>query len=71
MESHASCRRELIRTLGPVLMPPSCDMASLRDPRWTERHLALCAQNRREQDVLLAELIDAGKSPDPPPDWVP
>jgi hypothetical protein len=46
-------------------------MASLRDPRWTERHLALCAQNRREQDVLLAELIDAGKSPDPPPDWVP
>jgi hypothetical protein len=47
------------------------DMASLRDPRWTERHLALCAQKRSEQDVLLAELIDEGKSPDPPPDWVP
>jgi hypothetical protein len=47
------------------------DMASLRDPRWTERHLALSAQNLREQDVLLAELIDEGKRPDPPPDWVP
>jgi hypothetical protein len=47
------------------------DMASLRDLRWTERHLALSAQNRREQDVLLAELIDEGKRPDPPPDWVP
>ena len=47
------------------------DMPSLRDPRWAERYLVLCAQNRREQDVLLAELIDEGRSTEPPPDWSP
>lgn len=30
------------------------------------RYVALCSQYRREQDVLRAELIDAGKNPDPP-----
>jgi hypothetical protein len=29
-------------------------------------YLTLCAQNRREQDVLLAQLIDAGINPNPP-----
>jgi hypothetical protein len=31
-----------------------------------DRYIALCSQYRREQDVLRAELVDAGKSPDPP-----
>jgi hypothetical protein len=30
-------------------------------------YLTLCAQNRREQDVLLAQLIKAGINPTPPP----
>ena len=32
----------------------------------TEEYLTLCAQNHREQDVLLARLIAAGKNPNPP-----
>jgi hypothetical protein len=32
----------------------------------TKEYLALCAENRREQDVLAAELIAAGESPAPP-----
>jgi hypothetical protein len=36
------------------------------DARWAEQYLAWCAQYHREQDVLRAELIDEGKSPDPP-----
>jgi len=39
--------------------------------RWAEQYLSLCAQNRREQDVQLAEIIKAGKSADPPVDWAP
>ena len=31
-----------------------------------ERYLTLCAENRREQDVLKAQLIAAGKNPNPP-----
>ena len=30
--------------------------------------LTLCTQNRREQDVLSAQLIAAGKNPNPPPE---
>jgi hypothetical protein len=29
------------------------------------RYIALCGQYRREQDVFRAELVDAGKNPDP------
>jgi hypothetical protein len=47
------------------------DLVSMRDSRSAERYLDLCAQNRREQDMWLAEFIHEGKSPDPPPDWVP
>jgi hypothetical protein len=36
--------------------------------RWARQYLSLCEQNRREQDVRLAEIIRAGKSPDPPPE---
>jgi hypothetical protein len=36
--------------------------------RWARQYLSLCEQNRREQDVHLAEIIRAGKSPDPPPE---
>jgi hypothetical protein len=31
-----------------------------------ERYIALCGQHRREQDVFRAELVAAGKNPDPP-----
>jgi hypothetical protein len=31
-----------------------------------DRYLALCGQYPREQDVLRAELVEAGKNPDPP-----
>lgn len=34
--------------------------------RSMQDHLALCGQYRREQDVFRAELIAAGKNPDPP-----
>jgi hypothetical protein len=39
--------------------------------RWAEEYLALCLQYRREQDVVLAEIIRAGKNPDPPANWTP
>jgi hypothetical protein len=32
----------------------------------TERYISLCGQYRREQEVFRAELVDAGKNPDPP-----
>jgi len=34
--------------------------------RAAQSYLALCAQNRREQDVFRAELVEAGLRPDPP-----
>jgi hypothetical protein len=34
--------------------------------REAERYLALCDQNRREQDVLEAQLVEAGEHPNPP-----
>lgn len=33
----------------------------------TDRYIALCSQYRREQEVIRAQLVDAGKNPDPPP----
>jgi hypothetical protein len=36
--------------------------------RWADKYLELCANNRREQDVEVGELIDEGKNPEPPPD---
>ena len=33
-----------------------------------EEYLMLCAQYRREQDVFLAQLVSAGKDPNPPPE---
>jgi hypothetical protein len=41
-------------------------VVDLWDQRHAERYLALCSQNRREQDVLLAQLIVSGKDPNPP-----
>jgi len=32
-----------------------------------ERYLALCDKNPREQDVLMAQLVAAGRNPNPPP----
>lgn len=38
----------------------------LHHSRWAENYLALCEQNRREQDVERAVLVAEGKNPDPP-----
>lgn len=38
----------------------------VRDTSHADEFLTLCAKNRREQDVLLAQLIAAGKNPNPP-----
>jgi hypothetical protein len=38
----------------------------VRNTSHADEFLTLCAQNRREQDVLLAQLIAAGKNPNPP-----
>jgi hypothetical protein len=40
----------------------------IRDETHAQKFLTFCAQNRREQDVLRAQLIAAGKNPNPPPD---
>jgi hypothetical protein len=36
--------------------------------RWAREFLSLCEQNPREQDVALAQIVKAGKRPDPPPE---
>jgi len=41
----------------------SLDLVS---PKSMKRYLALCGENRREQDVLRQQIIDAGLNPDPP-----
>lgn len=37
--------------------------------RRAQTYLTLYEQNRREQDVLQAQIIQAGESPNPPADW--
>lgn len=41
---------------------------TLPPAQWADRYLALCAKNRREQDVEVGEIVAEGKNPDPPPD---
>jgi hypothetical protein len=36
--------------------------------KFADEYLALCAQNRREQDVFIAQMIAAGVNPNPPPE---
>jgi hypothetical protein len=43
---------------------PRVELHSFKD---AEKYLAFCTQNRREQDVLLAQLMAAGETPTPPP----
>jgi hypothetical protein len=38
------------------------------DSPHAEAYLSLCAKNRREQDVLSAQMIEAGENPNPPRD---
>lgn len=38
----------------------------VQDTSHADEYLTLCAQNRREQDVLAAQLIAVGKNPNPP-----
>jgi hypothetical protein len=46
--------------------------SKLAAERWAtsrlDEYLTLCAQNGREQDVFLAEVIAAGRDPNPPPE---
>jgi hypothetical protein len=42
--------------------------SALQGEKFAKEYLALCAQNRREQDVFLALLIKDGKNPNPPPE---
>ena len=45
------------------------DLVLSKRPEWAaETYLALCEQNHREQDVFLAQLIEAGENPNPPPE---
>ena len=49
-------RIKLWQKLEPVLYEKSA----------VERYLVLCSRNRREQDVLVSELVEAGENPNPP-----
>ncbi len=42
----------------------------MSDEAMTIRYLDLSAQHRREQDVIVAQLMAAGIDPNPPPEWV-
>jgi hypothetical protein len=44
-------------------------IAQVDDNKSAERYLELLAKYRTEQDVLMAEIVDAGLMPTPPPDW--
>jgi hypothetical protein len=39
---------------------------NLESPKAMKRYVALCGENRREQDVFRQQIIDAGKDPHPP-----
>jgi hypothetical protein len=39
------------------------------DNAWAQSHLALMAAHDTEQEVVLAEITNAGLNPDPPPDY--
>jgi hypothetical protein len=43
-------------------------LTSQRSEWTTEKYLTLVEQNHREQDVYLAELVEAGVNPNPPPE---
>ncbi len=43
-------------------------LISTRPDQAAEKYLALCEQNHREQDVFIAQLIEAGENPNPPPE---
>ena len=49
-------RIKLWQKLEPVLYEKSA----------VERYLVLCSRNRREQGVLVSELVEAGENPNPP-----
>jgi hypothetical protein len=62
-EEETRLARYRMQTIGQL------EVKSGMGGRWTEQYLSLCEQNRREQDVALAQIVKAGESPDPPPDW--
>ncbi len=39
---------------------------ALHEKAAVERYLTLCSRSRREQDVLVSELVEAGENPNPP-----
>ena len=44
-------------------------VAEFRDKNHSAQYLQLLATHKTEQEVVLAELLTAGLSPTPPPDW--
>jgi hypothetical protein len=62
-EEEARVARYRMYTMGQL------EAKSGNGARRAEQYLSLCEQNRREQDVALAQIVKAGNSPDPPPDW--
>lgn len=63
MQAHRTLeyRLGLWRKLEPALHEESA----------VERYLVLCSRNRREQDVVVRELAEAGENPNPPRSVVP
>ncbi|MEO7208580.1 MAG: hypothetical protein ABI145_17875 [Steroidobacteraceae bacterium] len=44
-------------------------IARIGSSKYAEKHLHLLATHRTEQEVVLAEILDAGLNPTPPTDW--
>ncbi len=42
----------------------------LSSTAYVEKHLQLMMAKTTEQDVVLAEIVDAKLNPDPPSDWI-
>ncbi|MEJ0035029.1 MAG: hypothetical protein WDO68_02900 [Gammaproteobacteria bacterium] len=62
--------KEASRTLTYQISTNGADSARrLLDEAGVRRYLDKMARYRREQDLIVAELVDAGRSPLPPADW--
>ncbi len=43
---------------------------ALSNEKGVRSYMDLLAHNRREQDLMLAEVVAAKRNPDPPAEWV-
>lgn len=57
------------KQLARYRMQASVDVTSFGDAKHLQRYFELLAMHRTEQEVVAAELMDAGVSPTPPQDW--